>query len=109
MTADHGDALYDRGIYGHPQHYTYEELLAVPLVVRLPNRDHERYNHLFSLGWLHEIIAEISDLAPMDAPLTSSVDSLLSKGNNKEIVLADSISHRGHSNVAQQKDTKYVR
>ncbi|WP_338902047.1 sulfatase-like hydrolase/transferase [Salinibaculum marinum] len=28
VTADHGDALSDRGIYGHPQHYMYDELLA---------------------------------------------------------------------------------
>ena len=107
VTSDHGDALMDRGIYGHPQHYTYEELLSVPLVVRVPGEDGERIERPFSLGWLHELVCESCDVSHMDAPLSSSVDPLSDAGEG-ETVLADSISHRGHSVVARQGDTKYV-
>lgn len=33
VTADHGEAFYEHGIYGHPPDHFYEENLHVPLVV----------------------------------------------------------------------------
>jgi choline-sulfatase len=109
ITADHGDALHDRGIYGHPQHYTYEELLSVPLIVRLPDSANERIERSFSLGWLHELVAEVGDTPTMDAPLLSDRESHLSVGESTKEIVADSISHRGHSIVVWQGATKYVR
>lgn len=109
VTADHGEALYDRGIYGHPQHYTYEELLGVPLVVRVPGRDGDRIERPMSLGWLHELIAELAGVGEMDAPLTSEDSRHLSpEASHEPLLLADSISPQGHSVVARSGDVKYV-
>ncbi len=109
VTADHGDALCDRGIYGHPQHYMYDELLAVPLVVSAPGRDGGQISHPFSLGWLHELVTEFCGIDTLDAPITSSCGSHFETNTTaKEILLADSISQRGHSIVARQGVQKYV-
>jgi len=112
VTADHGDALYDRGIYGHPQHYMYDELLSVPLVVRVPGVAGDRIDRLFSLGWLHEFVAELGAVPEMDAPVSSSYETHLPRRNSGDgdegTLLADSISHRGHSVVARRGDEKFV-
>jgi choline-sulfatase len=109
VTADHGEALHDRGVYAHPQHYMYDELLGVPLIVRVPGREGERIRHPTSLGWLHEIISELGDVNELEAPLTSSRKSLFATDSTEEdVVLADSISPRGHSIVARKGRTKFV-
>jgi choline-sulfatase len=108
VTADHGDALGDRGIYGHPQHYMYDELLGVPLIVRVPGREGGRIEGAFSLGWVHELVAEICGVDTMDAPVTSSRASLLSDGALEDVVLADSVRDRGHSVAAWRADEKFV-
>jgi len=112
VTADHGEALYDRGIYGHRKYYTYDEVLKVPLVVKVPDQEGDRLDRSFSLGWLHELVSELCELESMEVPLSSSNDTHLAKNSQSdedEVVLADSIGHRGHSIVAYQEDTKYVR
>ena len=109
VTADHGDALYDRGIYGHPQHYMYDELLSVPLVVRVPGRGGRKITHPFSLGWLHEVVTELCEFDAFDAPLRSSYGSHLEPDTMADdILLADSIDQQGHSIVARQGVLKYV-
>lgn len=109
VTADHGDALHDRGIYGHPQHYMYDELLDVPLVVRIPGREGRRINHPVSLGWLHEIVSELGDVSKLEAPLSSSRESHFAvDSTEEEVILADSISPQGHSIAARKDETKYV-
>ncbi|WP_253739115.1 sulfatase [Halohasta salina] len=110
VTADHGDALYDRGIYGHPQHYTYDELLAVPLIVRVPGEDGGRLSWEFSLGWLHELITDLCGLKKIEAPLSLSREhSLTTEATQDEgVLLADSISHYGHTVVARSGAEKHV-
>ena len=109
VTADHGDALYDRELYGHPQHYMYDELLEVPLVVRTPGEEGELISSPFSLGWLHEIITELGDVRELDTPLSSSQNSHFTPDRTEEkTILADSISPRGHSIVARNGETKFV-
>lgn len=109
VTADHGDALHDRGIYGHPQHYMYDELLSVPLVIRIPGREGGQIAHPFSLGWLHEVVTDICDVDSLDVPLTSSYESHLEPGaTTDDVLLADSIGQQGHSIAARQGMLKYV-
>lgn len=109
VTADHGEALYDRGIYGHPQHYLYDELLAVPLVGRIPGYGGGKLTSAFSLGWFHEIVADICGIATLDVPLTSAHQSHFESDTTADdVLLADSISHRGHSLVVRQGVWKYV-
>ncbi|MCP4599667.1 MAG: sulfatase-like hydrolase/transferase [Proteobacteria bacterium] len=38
ITSDHGEELFDHGQFGHRTSAIYQELLHVPLVIRLPNR-----------------------------------------------------------------------
>lgn len=110
VTADHGDALYDRGIYGHPQHYTFDELLSVPLVVRMPGEDGERISRPFSLGWLHGVISEVCELGDIGAPMSSELswNATTSPIDEREVLLADSISPDGHSVVARREGEKRV-
>jgi choline-sulfatase len=110
VTADHGDALHDRGIYGHPQHYMYDELLSVPLVVRVPSREaNGLITHPFSLGWLHELVAEICGIDVIDAPLTSSYKTHLEPDTmTDDVLLADSIDQQGHSIASRRGIVKYT-
>jgi choline-sulfatase len=109
VTADHGEALYDRGIYGHPQHYMYDDLLSVPLVVRVPGRDGSHITRPFSLGWLHEMVTELCGIGEIDPPLTSSyVRHLGPASQTNDVLLTDSIDHRGHSIAARHGTLKYI-
>jgi choline-sulfatase len=109
VTADHGEELHDRGAYGHPQHCMYDELLKIPLIIRTPGREGERVNQPFSLGWLHEIISELSDVSELEVPLSSSKEShFASDSTESEVILADSISPRGHSVAAQRGEARFV-
>lgn len=108
VTSDHGDALHDRGIYGHPQHYMYDELLSVPLIVRVPGRDGGRITNPFSLGWLHELVTEVCGVDAIDAPLTSSHGTHFETEATDDVVLADSIDQAGHSIAARRGPLKYV-
>jgi len=38
LSADHGEGLYERGFLAHPQDYLYDELINVPLIVKLPGK-----------------------------------------------------------------------
>jgi len=72
----------------------------------------DRIDRLFSLGWLHEFVAELGAVPEMDAPVSSSYETHLPRRNSGDgdegTLLADSISHRGHSVVARRGDEKFV-
>lgn len=106
ITGDHGEALGERGIYEHPWHYMYDELLKVPLLTRVPGGGSGRIRKLFSLAWLHELITEI--IGVNQAPLLASSRSgtHLDEGRNeKEVVVSDSLSQYGYS--AGIRDDQY--
>ena len=81
VTSDHGEAMGERGVNGHRNHYPYDELLQVPLLVRTPDDpgeesgekdgDGDRIDAPFSLSWVHELIAETAGLDPMGLPARS--------------------------------------
>lgn len=109
ITADHGDALGDRDIYEHPTHYVWDELLHVPLIVRIPGDSGGQISAPMSLGWLHELIAEIANTQRLNVPLTSERDSHLSPGEDKyPTIFADSLSDRGHTIVVRRGSDKFV-
>ena len=112
VTGDHGEALYDRGFYGHPAHYLFDELLHVPLVVRTPDDDANRVDAPVSLGWLHEIIAETVDRPRGTFPATSDVESHLepaADADSGRVLVADSLDDRGHSVVVRDGEWKFWR
>ena len=107
VTADHGEALHDRGVYGHAagndryaydptRDYMYEELLHVPLLVREPDGQGRRVQEPFSLAWLHELIAEVTGLEPGEFPRQSGRESHCDPSTDA-LVIADAISGDGHT------------
>jgi len=109
VTGDHGEALFDRGQYGHPRHYPYDELLHVPLLVRDPNGDTGRLSTPFSMAWLGELIAEVVDAPQPDFPAESGADSHLN-GDTETVspVVSDALDAHGHSIAVRDSDFKYV-
>jgi len=118
VTADHGEALYDRGVYGHAagndryaydpaRDYMYEELLHVPLLVHQPRRNGCRIRSPFSLSWLHELIAEVSGLERGEFPRQSGRESHLDPTVDVPVI-ADAISVEGHTVVVRDGRLKRI-
>jgi len=109
VTGDHGETLYDRGQYGHPRHYMYDELLHVPLLVRDPGRESRRISEPFSLAWLGELVTELIDVSPPEFPASSGRQSHLDPDIDEEtLVVSDSLDVHGHSVAVQNSEYKYV-
>ncbi|WP_372910290.1 sulfatase [Salinigranum sp.] len=110
VTGDHGEALFDRGFYGHPAHYMYDELLHVPLLVRTPARVGRRVDGPFSLAWLHELLADVTGVARGPFPATSGRTShVTAEGDADAVVVADALDDCGHSIVVRNAEWKYWR
>jgi choline-sulfatase len=118
VTADHGEALHDRGMYGHAagndrysydptRDYMYEELLHIPLLIREPNKTSQRVYSPFSLLYLHELIAEIANLEPGRFRRTSERQSHC-KPSTDSIIMADAMSSDGHTIAVRQGSLKWI-
>jgi len=107
VTGDHGEALYDRGIYGHPYHYMYDELLRVPLLVRTPDDTCSKVQRPFSLAWLHELIGEQVDSFESELP-ACGWNSETEDTDSQGYVIADSLTEHGHT-IAIRDEKKQVR
>ena len=108
VTADHGEALFERDVYGHQYHNLFDELLHVPFLVRTPNETADRFDAPFSLAWLHELLADLADISRGSLPATSERSSHLDD-EDRAIALSDSVSHRGHTVTARTARHKFVR
>lgn len=118
VTADHGEALHDRGVYGHAagtdryaydptRDYMFDELLHVPLLVREPDGDGRRVRSPFSLAWLHELIAEVADVERGGFPRRSGWESHVYPEADA-LVIADAISNDGHTIVTRKGPMKRI-
>lgn len=96
LTGDHGEALFDRGVFGHGQNYLFDEVLGVPLLVRTPNAEAQTIQRQFSLAWLHELISETTRAPELDLP-SSGRDTHTSREGDTGIIVSDSINKYGHS------------
>lgn len=110
VTGDHGEVLFDRdGIYGHPRHHLYDELLHIPLLVRTPGSEGKRISVPFSLAWLHELIAEILDIPTGDFPTESGKDSVFDPmDESANPIISDSIDEQGHTVAIRDDRTKLI-
>jgi choline-sulfatase len=101
VTADHGEALFDRGIYGHAamgdefphgsnNHYLYDELLHVPLLVWTPDNSSKRIEPQFSLKNLHSLVSELTGK-------TMSGFESSNEPPEREVIVSDCISTSGHT------------
>lgn len=117
VTADHGEALHDRGIYGHAagneqrlyesdRDYLYRELLDVPLVVDIPNESGRDIFSPFSLLWIHQIIADIIGSNDGGFPQRAKYSDRIF--DTESVVLADTITEHGHTITAISDDTKVI-
>jgi hypothetical protein len=110
VTADHGDAFRERGIYGHAagherryhyddRDYLHRELLHVPLLVRTPDTNSRRLSAPTSLMWLHELIAEAAELSTGDFPQRSGRRHFSPERGGGEYcpVISDTIPKDGHT------------
>jgi choline-sulfatase len=110
VTSDHGEVLFDRGgIYGHPRHHLYDELLHVPLLVRTPDDDRRRIDRPFSLAWMHELLSEIIDIETGDFPAVSGSESILhGSSDESNVVVSDSLDESGHSLAVRNEQNKLL-
>jgi choline-sulfatase len=111
VTSDHGEAMGERGVNGHRNHYPYDELLHVPLLVRVPDSDEDgdRIDVPFSLSWLHELTAEVLDIEPMDLPAGSPSGTHLGDIDDGRLVVADSLTAFGHTVVVRDRQHKLIK
>jgi choline-sulfatase len=110
VTSDHGEAMGERGVNGHRNHYTYDELLQVPLLVHTPDGagEGDRIDAPFSLSWVHELIAETAGLDPMGLPARSPSGTHLDDPEDGRLAVADSLTPFGHTVVVRDREHKLV-
>ncbi|RLM33853.1 sulfatase [Haloarcula sp. Atlit-120R] len=120
LTSDHGEALHEKGVYGHvslgeefahdePRHYLYDELLHVPLMVRIPNKDGSRVQRQFSLAWINEILEEILGEDLTSFPAETGVSHLDGNEELESPVYSDSITENGHTIAVRNQKYKYTK
>jgi choline-sulfatase len=119
VTADHGEALYDRGVHGHAsgkdrylyddsRDYMYDELLHVPLVVGGGAVDGSgTVTEPISTAWVSELIAEVAGVTPGEFVRHSDCDSHLDPSTGA-VLLADALTDRGHTFAAVSGRHKLV-
>ncbi|MEF8824923.1 MAG: sulfatase [Halapricum sp.] len=106
VTSDHGEALFDRqGIYGHPPHYHYDELLHVPLLVTNAEQT-GRVDGLISLAWLHELMAAVTEVQFTGFPSEGGSDDILSGGS--DVAISDTLRGAGHTVTARDEHGKVI-
>lgn len=110
VTSDHGEVLFDRhDVYGHPRHHLYDELLRVPLLVRVPGETGERIDRPVSLAWVHKLLAEVLDIEPGPFPASGPSTPLLdTDADADEIVVSDSLDESGHTVAVRDGRHKYL-
>ncbi|WP_146418118.1 sulfatase-like hydrolase/transferase [Haloarcula hispanica] len=110
ITADHGEALFDRKeMYGHPRHHHYDELLHVPMLVRVPDVPSQRIQSPFSLAWIHELLAELISEPPGNFPSESGNNSFLADEPAEVPVISDTVDENGHTIAIRDDSWKYIR
>jgi len=97
VTGDHGEALFDRGFYGHPRHNLHTEALHVPLLVKTPTGQNERIETEFSLAWLHELISEVLGIERGYFPASSGGLWVGDVDPNPPLVVSDSLDKETHT------------
>jgi len=108
VTSDHGEAFYERGVWGHQQHYLYDEVLHVPMLIRDPESQESRTEGLFSLAWLHEMIADLAGVDRFNLPITSCVPEFAAE-NDDRIIVSDSITQHGHTVSTRNSEFKLIK
>ncbi|WP_433630295.1 sulfatase-like hydrolase/transferase [Halomicrococcus sp. NG-SE-24] len=119
VTADHGEALYDRGMHGHAsgndrylydetRDYMYDELLHVPLICAGGAVNQTKtVTAPFSTAWLNELVAEVAGLPQGEFVRSSGLDSVFSE-TQPRVVLSDALTDKGHTFSATNGEYKLI-
>jgi arylsulfatase A-like enzyme len=112
VTADHGEEFMDHGRWGHWESNLFDEILHVPLVVRLPGRaDAVRIDRLVRLLDLMPTILAIAGCPPVEAVEGVSLAPLWEAGE-RQYDVRESISEmqRGqwHRIAVRSERYKYI-
>jgi choline-sulfatase len=76
VTSDHGEEFFDHGGTGHA-HTLYEELIHIPLIVRLPWKNRTRGTHIAAEVGLADVLPTACDLLSVECPEHMQGRSLL--------------------------------
>jgi choline-sulfatase len=108
VTSDHGEVLFDReGVYGHPPHYHYDELLHVSLLVHNSEHPAARIDSPLSLAWMHELLDEVSGFESEGFPSSSESESLLTAAE-RAFVVSDTLDETGHTVSVRDQNRKSI-
>lgn len=73
LTADHGEAFYEHGLWQHGESL-YEEVIHIPMIVKWPNGSPSgRENGLVSQSSIFATVLEAAGIAPVTAPSAPSL------------------------------------
>jgi choline-sulfatase len=108
VTGDHGEALFDRdGVYGHPPHYHYDELLHVPLLVYDTDGPTERLQTPVSLAWLHQILSD-SHGRELNGFSTKIGTPPICDDGASTVVISDTLDEMGHTVSVRDETYKVI-
>jgi choline-sulfatase len=110
ITGDHGEVINDRmDIHGHPRHHHYDELLRVPLIIRVPETDGQRIDQPVSLAWIPRVITNLVELTCGDFPADYERISVLGESNSSTPpVISDSLDRHGHTISIRNETYKLI-
>ena len=67
LSADHGEAFWQHGVWGHGRH-TYDEFVKIPLLVRIPGVEGLAGRHVEPVVSLKDLLPTYLDLLSLDIP-----------------------------------------
>ena len=111
VTSDHGEAFHEHGATGHGQ-MPYDELLRVPLVMKLPG-PMKGARRVDSLLWLGDVMPTILDLVGVELPRTQGASVMpLIRGESAAIheqVFSETVQWGGLLGSRQWKSVRSLR
>ncbi|MFP8874576.1 MAG: sulfatase-like hydrolase/transferase, partial [Myxococcota bacterium] len=97
VTSDHGESLYERGLYLGHSYTLYNEELAIPLLVKLPgSKQRGRRNELVDHTDLMPLVLEVADVG---VPKDLAGSNPLSRPTGARAYVRGEASHTGASFV----------
>jgi len=108
VTADHGEEFLDHGGRFHPPHQLHEELIHVPLLVRVPGNTQHTFEGTFSLLHLAPTLLEaIGITSPSEFNGNSHWDDLSSATEWQQPCIAEAVS--GCANPLERTNRMHAR
>jgi arylsulfatase A-like enzyme len=76
FTADHGEAFWQHGVYGHGRHI-YDEFVKIPLLIRIPGMESLAGRRVSEVVSLKDLLPTYLDLLSLEIPAHLEGKSLL--------------------------------